>query len=146
MKNLKFFLLIISITVNAQKGNGIALQQLRPTQPNYNYNYNYNPYLNNNKKDNRDWENISKVYIKTECSYCLDDSGRNIDFVFIPKNDALKSGNYKVELTDFRNDLYQIKGTDIYIKFSGYHGYAGYGQAGILSVDSYGYVKFSKDE
>ncbi len=49
MKNLKFFLLIISITVNAQKGNGIALQQLRPTQPNYNYNYSYNPYLNNNK-------------------------------------------------------------------------------------------------
>ena len=42
MKNLKFFLLIISITVNAQKGNGIALQQLRPTQPNYNYNYSYN--------------------------------------------------------------------------------------------------------
>ena len=50
MKNLKFFLLIISISVNAQKGNGIALQQLRPTQPNYNYNYSYNPYLNNNKK------------------------------------------------------------------------------------------------
>ena len=69
MKNLKFFLLIISITVNAQKGNGIALQQLRPTQPNYNYNYSYNPYLNNNKKDNRDWENIDKVYIKTNCSY-----------------------------------------------------------------------------
>ena len=110
--------------------------------------YNYNPFLNNinNKQKDRDWENISKVYVKTECSYCLDDSGKNIDFVFIPKNDALKSGNYKVELTDFRNDLYQIKGTDIYIKFSGYHGYAGYGQAGILSVDSYGYVKFSKDE
>ena len=92
------------------------------------------------------FKNIVSISNQTDCSYCLDDSGRNIDFVFIPKNEALKSGNYKVELTDFRNDLYQIKGTDIYIKFSGYHGYAGYGQAGILSVDSYGYVKFSKDE
>ena len=145
MKKLAFALLLIYNFYNAQ--NGIALQQLRPTQPNNN-SYNYNPFLNNinNKQKDRDWENISKVYVKTECSYCLDDSGKNIDFVFIPKNDALKSGNYKVELTDFRNDLYQIKGTDIYIKFSGYHGYAGYGQAGILSVDSYGYVKFSKDE
>lgn len=51
----------------------------------------------------------------------------------------LKEGKYEIEITYGLGDLYEIKGTDMYIKFRGYYGYTGYGEEGILVVGSSAY-------
>lgn len=81
---------------------------------------------------------VDEFYKKIELDYgTLDESGQSIDFIFIKTE--LKEGKYEIEITDGPGDLYEIKGTDMYIKFRGYYGYAGYGEEGILVVGSSAY-------
>lgn len=76
---------------------------------------------------------VEKFYKKLELDYgTLDDDGEEIDFVFIETE--LDRGKYQIELSDGPGDLYHIKDTDIYITFSHYFGYAGYGTECILEV------------
>lgn len=88
----------------------------------------------------KDWDdyNVDEFYVKKDLKYgTLDENGEEISFVFITTD--LKQGTYEVEIADYENDLYQIKGTDYYVKFRGYYGYAGYGDEGILEVGSSAY-------
>lgn len=85
----------------------------------------------------KDWNSygIEEFYEKVDVkSGTLNEDGEEISFVFIPSE--MKQGIYEVEITDFKNDLYQIKGTDYYVKFRSYYGYAGYGDEGVLVVNS----------
>ena len=80
-----------------------------------------------------DYENVEEFYEKVNTKNgTLGDDGRKINLVLIPTD--IDRGIYEVEITDFKNDLYEIKGTDYYIKFRGYYGYAGYGDEGVLEV------------
>ncbi|WP_010665438.1 hypothetical protein [Marinilabilia salmonicolor] len=63
----------------------------------------------------------------------LDEDGNSIDFIFVETD--LDQGKYEIELTDGPGDLYEIKGTNIFITFNGYFGYAGYGTECILKVN-----------
>lgn len=92
------------------------------------------------------WETIESFYVKYDCNDCLDEAGRSIDYIYMLYKKSLSSGDYKIEFTDVRGDLYEIKNKDLYIKFTGYHGYAGYSQEGILRIDSYGNAMFTKTE
>lgn len=81
---------------------------------------------------------IENFYKKIELDNgTLDEYGKPIYFIFIKTN--IEEGNYEIEITDGPGDLYEIKGTDLFIKFRGYYGYAGYGEEGILKVNS-GYI------
>jgi len=85
----------------------------------------------------KDWEykNIDKFYEKiTTESGTLGDDGREISCVFVPT--TIKIGIYEVAIADYKNDLYEIKGTKYFVKFTGYFGYGGYGKAGVLEVRS----------
>lgn len=66
----------------------------------------------------------------------LDEDGDSIDFVFINTDVDLDEGLYEIEITDGPGDLYEIIGTDLFVTFSGYYGYAGYGEECILEVTS----------
>jgi len=94
------------------------------------------------------WEehSIDEFYKKVELDDALDEDGNQIDFVFV-KTD-LKQGKYEVTITDGPGDLYEVKGTDYYIKFRGYYGYAGYSDEGILEVGSSAWSStfYKKDE
>ncbi len=84
--------------------------------------------------DDLDSYSVDEFYKKIELDYgTLDEDGQSIDFVFV-KTD-LESGIYEIELTDGPGDLYEVKGTDIYIEFRGYFGYAGYGTECIMKVE-----------
>jgi hypothetical protein len=86
---------------------------------------------------------IDDIYQKVELEYgTLDESGQSIDFVFTKS--SLKAGRYEVTIADGPGDLYQIKGTDIYLTFTSYYGYAGYGDEGIIEINSYGSGSFYK--
>ena len=50
---------------------------------------------------------------------------------------TVDKGDYKIDLTDGDGDLYEVKDTNIYIKFNGYFGYAGYSKECIMKVDYY---------
>lgn len=79
---------------------------------------------------------VNDFYNKIDLDYgSLDEDGRSIDFIFV-KTD-MDYGTYKVKLSDGPSDLYQINGDDLYIKISGYFGYAGYGKECILKVEGY---------
>ena len=85
--------------------------------------------------DDLDSYSVDEFYKKIELDYgTLGEDGRPIDFVFV--RTELDGGNYKIELTDGPGDLYEVKGTDIFIEFRGYFGYAGYGTECILKVES----------
>jgi hypothetical protein len=60
----------------------------------------------------------------------------------------LKTGKYEIEITNGPGDLYEIKGTNMFIKFRGYYGYAGYGEEGILVVGNSAYLStfFKKED
>lgn len=64
----------------------------------------------------------------------LDEDGDEIDFVFVKTKVGLDEGLYNIEITDGPGDLYEIKGTDLFITFRGYYGYAGYGEECVLEV------------
>lgn len=76
---------------------------------------------------------VEEFYRKVELQDgTLDQEGDEIEYVFITT--SVKQGRYEVELTDGPGDLYEIKGTDYYVTFRGYFGYAGYGTEGLLIV------------
>ena len=76
---------------------------------------------------------VDEFYNKLELdSGTLDEDGNTIEFIFIKT--TLEEGKYEIELTDGPGDLYEIKGTDIFITFNGYFGYVGYGTECILKV------------
>jgi len=84
-----------------------------------------------------DWDDydIQEFYVKKDLKPgALDEDGNEISFVFLPTE--IKQGTYEVEIADYSSDLYEIKGTGYYCKFRGYYGYAGYGEEGILIVES----------
>jgi hypothetical protein len=82
---------------------------------------------------------VDEFYKKIDLDYgTLDESGQSIDFIFV-KTD-LKSGKYEIEIADGPGDLNEIKGTDTYVKFRGYYGYAGYGEEGMLVVGTSAYL------
>ncbi len=88
-----------------------------------------------NAQSYKDWDDygIEEFYEKVDVeSGTLNEEGEEIDFVFVTTE--MKQGTYEIEITDYKNDLYHIKGTDFYLKFRGYYGYAGYGDEGILVV------------
>jgi hypothetical protein len=77
---------------------------------------------------------VDEFYNKIELDPgTLGEDGQTIDFIFIKTE--LDPGTYEIELTDGPGDLYEVKGTDIYIEFRGYFGYAGYGTECILKVE-----------
>ena len=78
---------------------------------------------------------IDELYQKIELDYgTLDENGDEISFIFVKT--VLEEGTYEIEITDGPGDLYEIKGTNIFIEFTTYYGYAGYGEAGILKINS----------
>ena len=81
---------------------------------------------------------VDEFYKKIDLDYgTLDESGSSIDFIFVKTE--LKQGKYEIEITDGPGDLYEIQGTDMFVKFRGYYGYAGYGEEGILVVGTSAY-------
>lgn len=64
----------------------------------------------------------------------LDEDGDDIDFIFVQTD--LTPGRYEIEIADGPGDLYEVKGTDYFIRFRSYFGYAGYGTEGMLIVGS----------
>jgi hypothetical protein len=88
----------------------------------------------------KNWEDedVDEFYEKQDVKYgSLDEDGEETSFIFIPT--TIKQGVYNVEIADYKNNLYEIKGTDYYVKFRGYYGYAGYGDEGVLVVGSSAY-------
>ncbi|ARV10671.1 hypothetical protein BTO05_00485 [Winogradskyella sp. PC-19] len=79
---------------------------------------------------------VDEFYKKVELDYgTLDEDGDDIDYIYVKTE--VDSGDYKIELSDGDGDLYEVKGTNIYIKFRGYFGYAGYSTECIMKVDYY---------
>lgn len=80
-------------------------------------------------------ENVAEFYEKVAVKNgTLAEDGKNISYVFVPA--IIKQGEYEVKIADYKNDLYEIKGTDYYVKFKGFFGFAGYGKEGVLVVGS----------
>ncbi len=83
----------------------------------------------------KNWEDeaVEEFYEKVSVkSGTLGEDGREISCIFIPTE--IKEGVYEVEIADYKNDLYEVKGTNYYVKFRGFYGYAGFGDEGILVV------------
>ncbi len=79
--------------------------------------------------------NIDEIYEKVQLDGgTLDDEGDDIDFILVKTE--LKQGEYEIEITDGPGDLYEVKGTDYFLKFRSYYGYAGYGNKGLLIIGS----------
>jgi len=79
---------------------------------------------------------VDEFYKKVELEYgTLDEDGDEIEYVYVKT--TVDSGDYKIELTDSDGDLYEVKGTNLYLKFNGYFGYAGYSTECIMKVDYY---------
>ncbi len=98
-------------------------------------------YRNANETISNDGYTVDEFYKKVDLDAgTLDKSGNSIDFVFVKT--SLDAGKYEVELTDGPGELYEIKGSNIYITFNGYFGYAGYGTECILKVNG-GYYSSS---
>ncbi len=76
---------------------------------------------------------VDKIYKKIEVDDgTLDDEGEEIEFILVETE--LDSGIYEIELTDGPGDTYEIKGTDIFVTFKYYFGYAGYGTECFMEV------------
>ncbi len=79
---------------------------------------------------------VDEFYKKVELDReTLDEDGDEIEYVYVKTE--LDNGDYKIDLTDGDGDLYEVKGTNIFIKFNGYFGYAGYSTECILKVEYY---------
>jgi hypothetical protein len=70
-----------------------------------------------------------KVVLKANT---LDSNGNPLSHIF--EEATLKEGNYKIEITDGSGDLYQIVGTNYYLKFQLWYGWAGWREEGMLCV------------
>ena len=89
----------------------------------------------------RNWESeqISGFYVKQDISYGALDQNGNLfynDYLFLPKK--LEEGTYEVSISDSNGSMLQIDGTTIYLKFSLFVGFMGYGTEGVLVVNAYG--------
>ncbi|MEQ3498183.1 hypothetical protein ABMY20_00325 [Tenacibaculum sp. SSH1-16] len=79
---------------------------------------------------------VDEFYKKVELDdETLDEDGDEIEYIYVKTN--VDKGDYKIELTDGDGDLYEIKGTNLYVTFNGYFGYAGYSKKCIMKVDYY---------
>jgi len=86
--------------------------------------------------DDLDSYTVDEFYKKVDLDRgTLDEDGRSIDHIFVETD--LDAGTYEIELTDGKGDLYEVKGTNIYMTFNGYFGYAGYGTECILKTNGY---------
>lgn len=86
--------------------------------------------------DDLDSYTVDEFYKKIELDYgTLDEDGYEIEYVYVKTE--VDKGDYKIDLTDGDGDLYEVKGTNVYIKFNGYFGYAGYSTECIMKVDYY---------
>jgi len=89
----------------------------------------------------RNWESeqISGFYVKQDIPYGALDQNGNLfynDYLFLPKK--LEEGTYEVSISDSNGSMLQIDGTTIYLKFSLFVGFMGYGTEGVLVVNAYG--------
>lgn len=85
--------------------------------------------------DDLDSYDVEEFYKKVELENdTLDEDGEDIDFVFVKTEVNLDEGLYEIEVSDGPGDLYEIKGTDLFVTFRGYYGYAGYGEECIMKV------------
>lgn len=62
----------------------------------------------------------------------LDEKGNIIKHVYIETE--LENGVYSIEISDTNANLYNINGTNYYIKFWGFYGFAGFAEKGTLVV------------
>jgi len=86
--------------------------------------------------DDLDSYTVDEFYKKVELDYgTLDEDGDEIEYIYVKTE--VDKGDYKIDLTDGDGDLYEVKDTNIYIKFNGYFGYAGYSTECIMKVDYY---------
>lgn len=86
--------------------------------------------------DDLDSYTVDEFYKKVELDYgTLDEDGDEIEYIYIKTE--VDKGDYKIDLTDGDGDLYEVKDTNIFIKFNGYFGYAGYSTECIMKVDYY---------
>lgn len=86
--------------------------------------------------DDLDSYTVDEFYKKVDLDYgTLDEDGYEIEYVYVKTE--VDKGDYKIDLTDGDGDLYEVKGTNVYIKFNGYFGYAGYSTECIMKVDYY---------
>ena len=86
--------------------------------------------------DDLDSYTVDEFYKKVELDWgTLDENGNTISYVYVKTE--LDKGTYEIDLTDSDGDLYEVKDTNIFIKFNGYFGYAGYGTECILKVEYY---------
>lgn len=101
------------------------------TSPNYSTSKSdYSSYMN--------WDNFSvtEYFVKIELAFgTLDANGNPISYIY-KKTKTPQVGTYQVTLSDADGDLFEIKGSDIYIKFRGFHGFAGYEEEGVLDIQS----------
>ncbi len=79
---------------------------------------------------------VEQFYKKVELEYgTLDENENPIKHIFVKTN--IDVGTYEIEITDGRSDLYEVEGTNIYIKFMGVFGIAGYAKKCIMKVSNY---------
>ncbi|KAF9658330.1 hypothetical protein ABHQ57_14740 [Tenacibaculum sp. ZH5_bin.1] len=79
---------------------------------------------------------VDEFYKKVELDdETLNEDGDEIEYIYVKTK--VDKGDYKIELTDGDGDLYEIKGTNLYVTFNGYFGYAGYSKKCIMKVDYY---------
>jgi len=94
--------------------------------------------------DDLDDYSVDEFYKKVDLDYgTLDENGYAINYIYVKTE--LDSGDYKIELTDGDGDLYEIKGTNLFVKFNGYFGYAGYSKECIMKVDYYSATVYKLD-
>lgn len=94
--------------------------------------------------DELDDYTVSEIYKKVNLDYgTLDPSGSTIDFVYVKT--SLENGLYNVEIADGSGDVYEVKGSNIYLKFNSYFGYAGYGTECYLEVSGYSATIYKKE-
>lgn len=93
---------------------------------------------------NWDEHNVDYFYEKIDLDYgTLDEDGDEIDHIYV--RTEIEAGVYEVEISDETGDLFLIEGTDYYVEFTGYYGYASYDD-GILEVNSYGGGTFYEED
>ncbi|MDQ1770220.1 hypothetical protein GQR60_14595 [Labilibaculum sp. A4] len=99
--------------------------------------------LPSSNKTKMDEYSIDDIYQKIDLDYgTLDEQGQSIDCIFTKS--SLKAGRYEITISDGPGDLYEINGTDYYLTFTSYYGYAGYGDEGIIEINAYGSGSFYK--
>ena len=111
MRHLKYTFFLLALTV---------LTAFSPTSTNIN-------------KINDNGYSVKNFYKRIDLDYgTLDENGLNIDYIFTTT--SIDAGIYEITLSDGPGNLYKINGTDLYIIFYSYFGYAGYGTNCLLKV------------